>query len=163
MIMIGPGTGIAPFRSFLFERDAQGHHGRNWLFFGEQHFVTDFLYQTELLSLFDTDVLTKINIAFSRDQKEKIYVQHKMQQHAEELFDWIESGAHIYLCGCKDPMSYDVEKTLTQYYYNTGKIRKRRKADRIFAMDARGRAGYHKDVYRLKENKSLISIHQTSF
>jgi len=110
MVMIGPGTGIAPFRAFLHERDAQGHHGRNWLFFGEQHFVTDFLYQMELLSLFDTGVLTKLNTAFSRDQKQKIYVQDKMQQHAKELFDWVNSGAHIYICGCKDPMSLMLKK-----------------------------------------------------
>ncbi len=145
MIMIGPGTGIAPFRSFLFERDAQGHHGRNWLFFGEQHFVTDFLYQTELISLMDTGVLTKLNTAFSRDQKEKIYVQHKMQQQANELFDWIERGAHIYICGCKDSMSNDVEKTLINIITTHGNLSESKAAEYLENMRECGR--YHKDVY----------------
>jgi len=145
IIMIGPGTGIAPFRAFLHERDAQGHHGRNWLFFGDQHFVTDFLYQTEFLSLFDTGVLTKLNTAFSRDQKEKIYVQHKMQQHAKELFDWINNGAHIYICGCKDPMSYDVEKTLLNIFTTHGNLSEDAAQEYLQLMEENGR--YHKDVY----------------
>jgi sulfite reductase (NADPH) flavoprotein alpha-component len=145
IIMIGPGTGLAPFRSFLFEREAQGHEGRNWLFFGEQHFVSDFLYQTELLSLFDTGVVTKINTAFSRDQKEKIYVQHKMQQHAVELFAWVESGAHIYICGCKDPMSYDVEKTLLNIIATHGNLSSNEAEEYLNALQENGR--YHKDVY----------------
>ena len=145
MIMIGPGTGIAPFRAFLHERDAQGHTGRNWLFFGEQHFVSDFLYQTELVSLLDTKVLTKLNVAFSRDQKEKVYVQHKMQRHAQELFDWIESGAHIYVCGCKDPMSYDVEKTLTNIISTHKNVNEEGALEYLQEMEENGR--YHKDVY----------------
>jgi sulfite reductase (NADPH) flavoprotein alpha-component len=145
MIMIGPGTGIAPFRSFLYERDAQGHHGRNWLFFGEQHFVSDFLYQTDLISLLETKVLTKLNTAFSRDQKEKIYVQHRMQQHAHELFDWINSGAHIYICGCKDPMSYDVEKILTNIISTHGNMSESEATAYLENMHENGR--YHKDVY----------------
>ncbi|HVX52016.1 MAG TPA: flavodoxin domain-containing protein, partial [Chitinophagaceae bacterium] len=112
VIMIGPGTGIAPFRSFLFEREALGAGGRNWLFFGDQHFVTDFLYQTDLQTFMETGVLTKLNTAFSRDQEHKVYVQHRMQQQANELFSWIENGASIYICGAKDPMSLDVEDTL---------------------------------------------------
>jgi sulfite reductase (NADPH) flavoprotein alpha-component len=112
IIMIGPGTGVAPFRSFLAERDATGASGRNWLFFGEQHFESDFLYQTEIQNWHDTGVLTKVNVAFSRDQQEKIYVQHKMQQHGAELFQWLESGAIVYVCGAKEPMSVDVEHAL---------------------------------------------------
>lgn len=112
VVMIGPGTGIAPFRSFLFERDAQGADGLNWLFFGDQHFTSDFLYQTELQSLMETGVLTRLNTAFSRDQAEKVYVQHKMKHHAAELLNWLENGAHIYVCGAKEPMSHDVEQTL---------------------------------------------------
>jgi len=114
IIMIGPGTGIAPFRSFIAERDATGAEGRSWLFFGDQHFTTDFLYQTEWQNWLQTGALTKMNVAFSRDQKEKIYVQHKLLQHAEELFQWLENGAHLYICGAKEPMGVDVENTLVR-------------------------------------------------
>ncbi|HEY0299579.1 MAG TPA: sulfite reductase, partial [Arachidicoccus sp.] len=114
IIMIGPGTGIAPFRSFLFERDAQGASGRNWLFFGDQHFTSDFLYQTEIQSFIETGLLTRFNAAFSRDQEHKIYVQHKLLQHAADVFDWLENGAYVYICGAKEPMSYDVEKALLE-------------------------------------------------
>jgi len=112
VIMIGPGTGIAPFRSFLAERDSKGASGKNWLFFGDQHFTTDFLYQTEIQDWVKTGVLTNIHTAFSRDQKEKVYVQHKMEKHSAELYRWLESGAHVYICGAREPMSVDVEKTL---------------------------------------------------
>lgn len=145
MIMIGPGTGIAPFRSFLFERDAKGADGRNWLFFGEQHFVVDFLYQTDLLALKDTGVLTRLNTAFSRDQQEKIYVQHKMEQHATELYEWIESGANIYVCGTKDPMSIDVENTLKKIIATHKNISAEAAEEYLGNMKEEGR--YHKDVY----------------
>ncbi|AXY76118.1 sulfite reductase [Paraflavitalea soli] len=114
VIMIGPGTGIAPFRSFLAERDATGAEGRNWLFFGDQHFVTDFLYQTEIQNWLQTGALTHVNLAFSRDQKFKIYVQHRILEKAAELWKWISSGAYIYICGAKEPMSVDVEYALLQ-------------------------------------------------
>lgn len=114
VIMIGPGTGIAPFRSFLSERDATGAEGRNWLFFGDQHFRTDFLYQAELQNFVQTGVLSRINVAFSRDQQYKLYVQHKMLEHGKELYNWLEGGAHLYICGAKEPMSVDVEYTLLQ-------------------------------------------------
>ena len=110
--MIGPGTGIAPFRSFLAQRDATGAGGKNWLFFGEQQFATDFLYQTEIQNWFDTGVLSKVNTAFSRDQQQKIYVQHRIKKHAKEFFDWIEDGAIIYVCGSREPMSSDVERAI---------------------------------------------------
>lgn len=112
VIMIGPGTGIAPFRSFIAHRDATGATGRNWLFFGEQHFVTDFLYQSEIQGWLETGTLSKVNVAFSRDQKEKVYVQHKMLKESKTLFEWIDSGAYVYVCGTKDPMSIDVENAL---------------------------------------------------
>ena len=96
IIMIGPGTGIAPFRSFIAQRDTTGATGKNWLFFGEQHFATDFLYQTEIQNWFETGVLTKVNTAFSRDQDEKVYVQHKMLQHGAEFFEWLEAGSYVY-------------------------------------------------------------------
>lgn len=145
VIMVGPGTGIAPFRSFLFERDAKGDGGRNWLFFGDQHFVTDFLYQTDLQSLRDTGVLTKLNLAFSRDQKEKVYVQHKMQQNAKELFEWLEGGAQVYICGCKDPMSFDVENTLLNIIAQEKNVSEDAAQEYLAAMKEAGR--YHKDVY----------------
>lgn len=114
VIMIGPGTGIAPFRSFIAERDAVGAAGRNWLFFGDQRFTSDFLYQTEIQNWADTGVLTRVNLAFSRDQKSKLYVQHRMLEQAAALWNWVEEGSYIYICGAKAPMSTDVENTLLQ-------------------------------------------------
>lgn len=114
IIMIGPGTGIAPFRSFIWERVERGATGRNWLFFGEQHQHCDFLYQTEWIDFMETGALHKIDLAFSRDQEQKIYVQHKLKEKAGELLEWIEGGAAIYVCGTKDPMSKDVEHTLLE-------------------------------------------------
>ncbi|HRQ52343.1 MAG TPA: sulfite reductase, partial [Agriterribacter sp.] len=120
VIMIGPGTGIAPFRSFLAERDATGADGRNWLFFGDQCFVTDFLYQTEIQNWADTGVLTNVHLAFSRDQRSKIYVQHRMLEHAAELWQWITNGAYVYVCGSRTPMSADVENALIQIAQHHG-------------------------------------------
>ena len=145
VIMIGPGTGVAPFRSFLFERDAQGAQGKNWLFFGDQHFVSDFLYQTELLSFFETGTLTRLNTAFSRDQKDKIYVQHRMIQQAMELYSWIQNGAVIYICGAKYPMSTDVENTLLQIFQTKGGLSEEAASDYLTALSDSGK--YHKDVY----------------
>lgn len=112
IIMIGPGTGVAPFRAFIEEREAIGATGGNWLFFGDQHFTTDFLYQAELLKYHKDGMLTHLDVAFSRDQKEKIYVQHRMQQKAAELHRWIEEGAYIYVCGDANRMAPDVHETL---------------------------------------------------
>ena len=145
IIMIGPGTGIAPYRAFLAERDAVGATGKNWLFFGEQHFATDFLYQTELQNWFETGVLTKINVAFSRDQPEKIYVQHRMMEHAAELYAWIQSGAFVYLCGKKDPMSYDVEQTLVSIIEKYGEKTHEEAKEYFQQMESEGR--YSEDVY----------------
>ncbi len=145
IIMIGPGTGIAPFRSFLAERDSTGAGGRNWLFFGDQHFTTDFLYQTEIQNWIQTGVLTKINVAFSRDQQEKIYVQHKMRRHGGEFFEWLEAGAHIYLCGAREPMSEDVEKALLDIIKQHGKKNEAQAAAYLDELREAGR--YVKDVY----------------
>jgi len=145
IIMIGPGTGIAPFRSFIAERDATGASGKNWLFFGEQHFITDFLYQSEIQNWFETGSLTKVSIAFSRDQHEKIYVQHKMMQHGNEFFEWLETGAYVYLCGTKDPMSIDVEQTLLDIIEKYGE---RSKEDAVKYLDSLKEDGrYVTDVY----------------
>lgn len=145
IIMIGPGTGIAPFRSFIAERDATGASGKNWLFFGEQHFVTDFLYQSEIQNWFDTGVLTKVSTAFSRDQEEKIYVQHKMLQHGNELFEWMHTGSYVYICGTKDPMSIDVEKTLLQVIEKFGERSKPDAEKYLDNLKEEGR--YITDVY----------------
>ena len=114
IIMIGPGTGIAPFRSFVWERTTRGASGRNWLFFGEQHQHCDFLYQAEWIDFVETEALQKIDLAFSRDQESKVYVQHCLKEKADELLEWIDNGAAIYVCGSKDPMSKDVEQTLLE-------------------------------------------------
>ena len=145
VIMIGPGTGIAPFRAFLAQRDASGASGRNWLFFGDQHFVTDFLYQTELQNWLETGVLSKLNVAFSRDQKEKIYVQHKMLKHGKELYEWLLNGASLYVCGAKEPMSVDVEDTLMQIVQKHGE--KSIEQAIQFVEQLKDESRYLKDVY----------------
>lgn len=145
IIMVGPGTGIAAFRSFLAERDATGASGRNWLFFGEQHFASDFLYQTEIQNWHETGVLTNINLAFSRDQKEKIYVQHKMLQHGAELYDWLNGGASFFVCGKKHPMSGDVEHALLQIIEKYGNKTPEEAKKYLHQLEEEGR--YEKDVY----------------
>ena len=112
MIMIGAGTGVAPFRSFLFEREAQGIRGKTWLFFGEQRFRSDFLYQAEWLQLMENGTLERMNVAFSRDQAQKHYVQHRLQESAAELYQWLAAGAHVYVCGDMHGMAKDVHQTL---------------------------------------------------
>ncbi|MFZ4928604.1 diflavin oxidoreductase [Chryseobacterium sp. Mn2064] len=145
IIMIGPGTGIAPFRSFLWERDAVGAEGRNWLFFGDRNFVSDFLYQAELQELIKTGSLTHLDLAFSRDTAEKIYVQHKLEQKAQEVFYWLEGGASVYVCGAKEPMSRDVEETLVNIIQKEGKRSKEEALHYLEEMELAGR--YAKDVY----------------
>jgi len=112
IIMIGPGTGIAPFRAFMQERDALQAKGRNWLFFGEQHQAEDFLYAQEWANMKEKQVLTHLSLAFSRDQKEKIYVQHRLMESAKLVWDWIEKGAYVYICGDAQQMAKSVEQTL---------------------------------------------------
>jgi sulfite reductase (NADPH) flavoprotein alpha-component len=145
IIMVGPGTGIAAFRSFLAERDATGATGKNWLFFGGQKFATDFLYQTEIQNWYETGVLTKVNLAFSRDQKEKLYVQHKMLQNSAELYDWLLNGAYFFVCGTKDPMSVDVENTLLKIIEQQGNKTSEEAKKFLEQMEEEGR--YEKDVY----------------
>ena len=145
IIMVGPGTGIAAFRSFLAERDATGATGNNWLFFGGQKFATDFLYQTEIQNWYETGVLTKVNLAFSRDQKEKLYVQHKMLQNSAEIYDWLLNGAYFFVCGTKDPMSVDVENTLLKIIEQQGNKTSEEAKKFLEHMEEEGR--YEKDVY----------------
>ncbi len=145
IIMVGPGTGIAPFRSFLAERDSNGAGGKNWLFFGEQHFQLDFLYQTEIQQYLKTGVLSRVSLAFSRDQPEKIYVQHRMYEHGEEIYQWLMNGAVFYVSGTKDPMSVDVEAMLLKIIRDFGK--KSEEEATAFLEQLKKEERYHKDVY----------------
>ncbi|WP_026693487.1 assimilatory sulfite reductase (NADPH) flavoprotein subunit [Peribacillus kribbensis] len=145
IIMVGPGTGIAPFRSFMQEREETGAEGKAWLFFGDQHFVTDFLYQTEWQRWLKDGVLTKMDVAFSRDLEEKVYVQHRMLEQSEELFQWLEEGAAVYICGDEKNMAHDVQNTLIEIIEKQGRM-SREKAESYLAglqQDKR----YQRDVY----------------
>ncbi len=145
IIMIGPGTGIAPFRSFLAERDATGAEGKNWLFFGEQHFVLDFYYQTEIQEWLTTGVLTKLDTAFSRDQERKIYVQDRIREKAKEFNSWLENGASIYICGQKNPMSQDVEQAIIEVIAQERNISESEAKQVLEELENQGK--YQKDVY----------------
>jgi len=112
VIMIGPGTGIAPFRAFLQQRDASGAQGKNWLFFGNPHFTQDFLYQLELQNYLKRGVLSKLDVAFSRDQAAKVYVQDKLRKNGAEIWQWLQQGAHLYICGDANKMAKDVQQAL---------------------------------------------------
>jgi anaerobic selenocysteine-containing dehydrogenase/sulfite reductase alpha subunit-like flavoprotein len=125
MIMIGPGTGVAPFRGFLQERRQLGHHGRNWLFFGEQRSSTDFYYRAELEEMYGAGLLTRLSLAFSRDQRQKIYVQDLMRSQARELWRWIDAGAHIYVCGDAGRMAKDVHAALLEIVRDYGGLGER--------------------------------------
>jgi len=144
VIMIGPGAGIAPFRAFVEERVNSGATGKSWLFFGDRNFVSDFLYQTEWQDYVNTGGLTKMNVAFSRDQKEKIYVQDKMLQQASDFFDWLNQGAYVYVCGAKS-MSEDVEKNLLKIIRTNGKKTEEEAQGYLNQLVIEGR--YLKDVY----------------
>lgn len=117
IIMIGPGTGIAPMRSFIEERDTSGASGKNWLIFGEQHFTSDFFYQSEIQQYVTTGTLNRVDLAWSRDTEKKVYVQHKMLEQGKDIYEWIRNGANIYVSGSRTPMSEDVEKALIEIIY----------------------------------------------
>lgn len=112
VIMIGPGTGIAPFRAHMQEREEYGYKGNTWLFFGDQHFTTDFLYQTEWQEWLKDGFLEKMNVAFSRDTDQKVYVQHRIAEHSKEFNEWLEKGASIYICGDEKNMAKDVHQAI---------------------------------------------------
>src|SRR2546421_3129537 len=118
--MVGPGTGIAPFRAFLEERQAAGARGKNWLLFGDQKRGTDFLYETQLTSWVQSGLLARLDLAFSRDQSEKVYVQHRLRENAAELWSWLESGAHFYVCGDASRMAKDVDAALHEIIQTAG-------------------------------------------
>jgi sulfite reductase (NADPH) flavoprotein alpha-component len=145
VIMIGPGTGVAPFRGFVQEREANGSTGKNWLFFGDQYFTTDFLYQTEWQKYLKQGILTKMDVAFSKDSSEKIYVQHRMMQHAKDIYSWLQEGAHIYVCGDSKNMAPDVFKAVTKIVEDEGEISNEKALEYMRNMQKARR--YHEDVY----------------
>jgi sulfite reductase (NADPH) flavoprotein alpha-component len=145
IIMVGPGTGIAPFRSFLQERSVNEVKGRSWLFFGDQHSATDFLYQDELEGYQKDGVLTNLDVAFSRDSEQKIYVQNKMLEKSKELFEWLNKGAHFYVCGDKQYMAKDVHETLISIIATEGNMSQ--EDAEAYLNDMQKQKRYQRDVY----------------
>lgn len=145
VIMIGPGTGIAPFRAFMQQRAVDGAQGKNWLFFGNPHFTEDFLYQVEWQSYVKEGLLTRIDLAWSRDQQQKVYVQDKLREQGAELWRWINDGAHIYVCGDANRMAKDVEHTLLEVIAEYGAMDA--EAADEFLSELRVERRYQRDVY----------------
>ncbi len=145
IIMIGPGTGVAPFRSFIAEREETGAEGKSWLFFGDRRFATDFLYQTEWQRWLKDGVLTRMDVAFSRDSDKKVYVQHRMLERSRELYEWIQEGAVLYVCGDEKHMANDVHLTLEQILIQEGKLSQEAAAEYLSTMLQQKR--YQRDVY----------------
>lgn len=145
IIMVGPGTGVAPFRSFMQEREEIGAEGKSWLFFGDQHFVTDFLYQTEWQQWLKDSVLTKMDVAFSRDTDQKVYVQHRMLEQSKELYNWLKDGAVVYICGDEKHMAHDVHQTLIKIIETEGGMSKADAEAYLAEMQQQKR--YQRDVY----------------
>lgn len=145
VIMVGPGTGIAPFRAFMQEREAQGAEGKNWLFFGTPHFTQDFLYQVEWQRYMKSGLLSKISLAFSRDQANKIYVQDRLREAGLELYQWLEAGAHFYVCGDANKMAKDVQEALLDVIAEHG--HKSREEAEEYLSELRRAKRYQRDVY----------------
>jgi sulfite reductase (NADPH) flavoprotein alpha-component len=143
--MVGPGTGIAPFRAFIEERAATGATGRSWLFFGDQHLKTDFLYQTEWQQHLKSGALGRLDVAFSRDTDRKVYVQHRMQQAAAELYAWLAEGAYFYVCGEAARMAKDVHQTLIDIIAEHGG--KTAEEAEAAVKDLQKQKRYQRDVY----------------
>ncbi|MFF2908265.1 assimilatory sulfite reductase (NADPH) flavoprotein subunit [Paenibacillus sp. NPDC057934] len=145
IIMIGPGTGVAPFRSFLEEREELGAEGKSWLFYGDRHFVTDFLYQTDWQRMLKDGVLTKLDVAFSRDTEEKVYVQHRLLEKSRELYQWLQEGAHVYVCGDEKHMAHDVHTALITVIQQEGGLSPEDAGAYLEQMQQEQR--YQRDVY----------------
>ena len=145
IIMIGPGTGIAPFRAFVEEREATGATGKNWLFFGDQHYTYDFLYQLEWQNFLKEGSLDRLDVAFSRDQPHKIYVQDKLRESGAEIFRWIDEGAHVYVCGDASRMAHDVHSTLIEIISSEGG--KSAEEAEAFLTEMKKAKRYQRDVY----------------
>lgn len=145
VIMVGPGTGIAPFRAFMQEREALGASGKNWLIFGNPHFTQDFLYQVEWQRYVKSGLLSKISLAFSRDQANKIYVQDRLREAGQELYQWLEAGAHFYVCGDANHMAKDVQEALLEVISEHG--HKSREEAEEYLSELRRAKRYQRDVY----------------
>ncbi|MGA5504585.1 molybdopterin-dependent oxidoreductase [Streptomyces umbrinus] len=145
MVMVGPGTGVAPFVGFLQERQALGHRAPNWLFFGEQHRATDFYYEDELTAFLDDGTLTRLDTAFSRDRRAKVYVQDRMREHGPELWSWLQSGARFYVCGDASRMAKDVDRALRDIAVTHGGLSETEAATYVKQLAAEKR--YVRDVY----------------
>ncbi len=145
VIMVGPGTGVAPFRAFMEHRAALGNPGKNWLFFGDQRYTYDFLYQTEWQEHLKDGNLTKLDVAFSRDQPEKVYVQHRMLERAKQLYAWLQDGAHFYVCGDASRMAHDVHEALISVVESQGGLA--REVAEAYVEDLKKSKRYQRDVY----------------
>lgn len=147
IIMVGPGTGVAPFRAFLEQRIADGAKGRNWLIFGEQHRATDFLYEQDWLRWQRDGTLHRLDVAFSRDQAQKIYVQNRMQEHAKDIWDWLQKGAYFYVCGDARRMAKDVHQALIDIAQEQG------------GMSEEAAPAYVNDTLMKKERRYLRDVY----
>ncbi|GAA0812141.1 assimilatory sulfite reductase (NADPH) flavoprotein subunit [Colwellia asteriadis] len=145
VIMIGPGTGVAPFRAFMQQREAVEASGDNWMFFGDQTFTQDFLYQVEWQNYLKSGLLTRMDVAFSRDQAQKIYVQDRLKEQASDVFAWLERGAHLYICGDANRMAKDVHQALVEIISEHGKLTIEQAEDYLKSLRSNKR--YQKDVY----------------
>jgi sulfite reductase (NADPH) flavoprotein alpha-component len=145
IIMVGAGTGIAPFRAFLQERESAGSRGRSWLFFGDRRFQTDFLYQIEWQRFLKDGALSRMDVAFSRDQENKIYVQHRMLEQGKELYSWLEDGAALYVCGDANRMAPDVHEALLAIVAREGGMSREHAAEYVQRLQQEKR--YQRDVY----------------
>jgi len=145
LIMVGPGTGVAPFRAFLEERQAAGARGKNWLFFGDRNFHTDFLYQREWLEHRKNGLLTRIDVAFSRDSAEKVYVQHRLLENSRQLYAWLEEGAYFYVCGDAQGMAPDVHEALIDVVAKESGLGREQAVDYVKQLQAGKR--YQRDIY----------------
>lgn len=145
IIMIGPGTGVAPFRAFLGEREETGAEGKSWLFYGDQHFSTDFLYQIEWQRWLKDGVLTRMDVAFSRDTDKKVYVQHRMLEKSKDLYQWLQEGACVYVCGDEKKMAHDVHSALGSILEQEGRMSPEEAAEYLTLMQQQKR--YQRDVY----------------
>ena len=145
VIMIGPGTGVAPFRSYMQEREELGFKGNTWLFFGEQHFTTDFLYQTDWQEWLDKGYLSKLDVAFSRDTEHKVYVQHRILENSKQFNEWIQNGAAIFVCGDEKQMAKDVHQTIKEVLMNEQSLSEEDAEAYLKQMKREKR--YQRDVY----------------